>query len=177
MKNIVHRRILLGAGLSLLATPAFAAESAADAAFRQALARANASGRVLLVVFHATWCAPCHLMDAFLDDRAARAILDPKIEVLKLHVQERGDKKKLELAGADAIYKRIAGKAKGVPLFAAIGVDGTVIATSEDPVDGNVGFPVTKGELAYFRVFLRKTLRVTQAEEDALIARAVAVAA
>jgi hypothetical protein len=65
-----------------------------------------------------------------------------------------------------------AGSKTGVPYFAAIGSDGKVLANSIDPANGNIGFPVTASELAYFRVFLRKTIAPTPEQENLLIARA-----
>ncbi|HWA23089.1 MAG TPA: thioredoxin family protein [Caulobacterales bacterium] len=175
----MRRRAALAFGFGLitqaLAPRAFAApESAADQAYREALAKAAGANRALLVIFHATWCGPCRLMDLFLEDKAAAAILNQRFDYLKLNVEERGANKKLELSGAADLFKRLSGGARtGIPYFAAVAPGGNILANSIDPKNGNIGFPVTGSELAYFRVFLRKTIAPTPDQENLLIARAV----
>jgi thiol-disulfide isomerase/thioredoxin len=180
----MDRRTLLAAGLAsgfALAAHALRAQAltvaTADAALRDARDKAAAANRKLLLMFHATWCAPCKMMDAFLADKQVAAILNPHFDYLTLNVLERDDSgKKLEMAGVGDLYKSIAGERAGVPFFAAYGTDGAIIANSIDPGKGNVGFPVTKPELAYFRIFLRKTVAPTKDQENLLIKRAVAAA-
>jgi thioredoxin-related protein len=178
----MDRRTFLAAGLVSgfsIAAHALRAQAltlaTADAALRDARDKAAAANRKLLLMFHATWCAPCKMMDTFLADKQVAPILNPHFDFLTLNVLERDDAgKKLELAGVRDLYKSIAGDHVGVPFFVAYATDGAIIANSIDPGQGNVGFPVTKSELAYFRVFLRKTIAPTKDQENLLIKRAIA---
>ena len=53
----------------------------------------------------------------------------------------------------------------GIPWFVFIDSDGRAIVTSDDPVNGNVGFPAQDSEIAYFKKMLQKVAKGITAEE------------
>ncbi len=62
------------------------------------------------------------------------------------------------------------GKRGGIPWYAIVEPDGTVLATADGP-GGNVGCPVTKEEVAHFLDTLRQTRRhATEADHGKIAA-------
>src|SRR6185436_20523097 len=68
--------------------------------------------------------------------------------------------------GAKAIQRRYLEKDQGIPWFVFLDGDGQALITSTGP-KGNVGFPATVDEIAYFKVMLRKVKRHLPDEEIA----------
>lgn len=73
--------------------------------------------------------------------------------------------------GGQDMLKAVRGPVEGgIPWFAFLDADGTVLVTSDGP-GGNTGFPAQPDELAHFRSMLEKVAkRMTKAEIDALMA-------
>ena len=72
--------------------------------------------------------------------------------------------------GADDLAKRYQTKPEGLPWFAFLGGDGTMIANAT-AAKGNVGFPAQPDEIAHFKTMLEKAKRhLTDADIAGLIA-------
>lgn len=58
----------------------------APAAVEAALAKARTDGKRVLLDFGADWCPDCHVLDSFLEDPRAKAILDASYHVVRIDV-------------------------------------------------------------------------------------------
>ena len=63
------------------------------------------------------------------------------------------------MAGAKDLVKPSSGDDPGLPWFAFVAGDGTVLIDSIAPVTGNVGFPAKDVEYAHFKTMLEKVKR------------------
>ncbi len=161
----MNRRLFLVAGVVVAALSAGAASAqalgqeptgAASAAVSDATARASASNRRVLVIFHASWCVYCRLFDMMLADPKAAAIVDTHFVTLHVRALERKPEMQAqELAGADELFARYAPKGAGLPYMAILGDEGAEVADSIMPNGENFGFPVTQPELAAFEAMVK----------------------
>jgi len=75
------------------------------------------------------------------------------------------------MPGAKDLVKPSGGKEPGLPWFAFLDGDGTVLIDSIAPVTGNVGFPAKDVEYAHFKTMLEKVKRhLTNEDVSKLIA-------
>ena len=63
------------------------------------------------------------------------------------------------MTGGNAILKQYSATQQGIPWFVFLDGDGKAIIDSTDPNKGNVGFPATDSEIAWFKVMLEKVAR------------------
>lgn len=79
------------------------------------------------------------------------------------------------MIGGNDILKRYLKRPGGIPWFVFADGDGRPIITSDDPDNGNVGFPAQDFEIAHFRRMLEKVARrITPAEVEMLTQSLVA---
>ncbi len=72
--------------------------------------------------------------------------------------------------GAD-VFNHYNSKPGGIPWFAFLNADDKVVATSDHPDTGNMGFPTEEAEYVYLRQSIGKVAkRLTPADLDVLIA-------
>jgi len=73
------------------------------------------------------------------------------------------------MTGGNALFTRYSPKGGGIPWFVFLDGEGTAIITSDDPSNGNVGFPAQDSEIAHFTVMLQKVRKnITPAEIETL---------
>ena len=66
------------------------------------------------------------------------------------------------------------GGPKGLPWLAILRPDGTVITTSDDPEQGNIGSPIAEWEIAHWNVMMRASVKRITEEEIEYMARTLA---
>jgi thiol-disulfide isomerase/thioredoxin len=153
----MRRSFALASCVFTLAASAMAASAPAPAAqpaarlLAAASARAQKSGRNVLVIFHASWCGWCRKFERFLELPEVKGPIDASYEVVWLDVDERSGKTQLENPGAEALYKQWSGH-EGLPAYAVLDPGGDVLAR-----DPGVGFPVEPQEIAAFIGLVRST--------------------
>lgn len=155
---MMNRRLFLGALLAAGLTPAqaFAVGSKAAEAVAQAAASAEASGKRLLLVFHASWCGYCLLMDRMLEDPTCAAIIDKFFVVYHLRALEaKAEMKAQQLEGADELYAGLTPKSTGLPYTAVLDGKAQRVTDSIMRNGDNFGFPVDAVELDNFQDMLR----------------------
>ncbi len=155
----MNRRLFLGAmvSIALAPAPAFAFASKASDAVAKAASEAEASGKTLLLVFHASWCGYCTLLDTVLEDPACAAILEKYFVVYHLRAREsKPDKKAQQLEGADEFYESLTPDRTGLPYMAVLNGKAKRVTDSIMPAGDNFGFPVEAVELDAFQDMMRK---------------------
>ena len=147
---------LLGAIGALAQTP-----PSAEQVLAGARVKATAEHKAIFLHFGASWCGWCRRLDAFLDAKAIRPLLERHFVLAKLDVQESGEKQSLENPGAAAMLGRLGGTGQGLPYFVFLDANGEAIATSKcptaaKPAGENIGYPGEQEEIALFLALLRK---------------------
>lgn len=129
---------------------------------QQALAQAKLENKRVLVQESATWCGPCHLLSQLLIDR--QAIWDQDYIWVKL--DHRWD-------GARQIGKDYRdGEHSGIPWWAILDQDGTLLISSIDENGDNIGFPSSDAGQKHFRKMVESTrIRLTDEEVNQWVAQ------
>ena len=156
--GIFSRRVFLGAAVAIGLTPApaFAITQKASEAVAQAAASAEASGKRLLLVFHASWCGYCQLLDMMLEDATCAPILDRYFVIYHLRaLEKKHEMKAQQLDGADEVYSSLAAERIGLPYMAALDGKGVRVSDSVMRNGDNFGFPVDAVELDNFQDMMR----------------------
>jgi hypothetical protein len=129
----------------------------------EAKAKAAAGQKNVFLIFHASWCGWCKLLDKFIETPENKAILDRYFVVAHLTVQEHDDKTALNSPGGEEILARVGGTKSGLPFFAFLDARGALIVNSTRPPEGkragaNIGYPVQPQEIDWFMAMLRKAV-------------------
>jgi len=157
-------RILLFA-VSIFLPGAIGAMAQTSPSAEQVLAgaqvRAGVEHKTIFLHFGASWCGWCRRLDAFLDAKAIRPLLEKHFVLAKLDVQESGEKQSLENPGAVAMLGRLGGTGQGLPYFVFLDAKGEVLTTSKcptaaKPAGENIGYPGEQEEIALFLALLRQ---------------------
>jgi thiol-disulfide isomerase/thioredoxin len=163
--------------LALLAAPPASGQDSdalvatADQLVQAARTKAKAEGKSVFVVFHASWCGYCKLLDKMLASPAVAPVWDKHVVTVHLVVMESDDKKALENPGGMDWLKKLGGDGQGIPFSAFLDADGKVLVTS-DRLDadgkklGNIGHPVTPEEQAWWDAMLAKGTGMSPAERS-----------
>jgi thioredoxin-related protein len=171
-------RIALVLVLSLYVSALFAQKpAAADQVLANAKTQAAKERKLIFLVFGASWCGPCHQLDAFLDDPAVRPVIEKYFVVAKLHFAERmGKHPELESPGAEELVAKLSGtdgkgQFNGVPFLVFLTATGEPIVNSNRPVAGhpggsNIGYPSEPYEIDWFMVMLKKAVPQMTADES-----------
>lgn len=137
-----------------------------DAVLQPALSKAKATGKNVMLIFHASWCGWCRKMDASLNDSSIKPLVDKNYEIVHLTVYESPPKKHLENEGALAFLKKHGGDEKGLPYWYILDGNGNVLANAEISPGKNSGCPASEEEVAYFISVLKRTASLTAEELD-----------
>jgi len=135
----------------------------------EALAKAKAQQKHVLVYFTASWCGWCHRFQTFLQDPVAGKLMLAHFVPVRLVVQENGDRKALENPGGDALLKKM-GSTGGIPFYFMLDAAGVKLGDANGLPDGsNIGHPYTAEEIRAFDVLLGKTAPGMSAADRAAI--------
>lgn len=154
----MKRRVFLGALAATIMTPgsAFAVAPRASEAVAQAAVSAEANGKRLLLIFYASWCGYCDLLDMMLEDAACAPILDRHFVVYHLRaLEKKPEMRAQQLDGADDVYSSLVADRIGLPYMAALDGKAARVADSVMRSGDNFGFPVDAVELDNFQDMMR----------------------
>lgn len=140
------------------------AQEKADVVLNKALTQAKAENKNVLLVFHASWCGWCKLMEKNMELPMTKPLFDKNYVTAYLDVQERGEKKSLENPGGQELMNKYKGETAGLPFWLMIDPKGEVLADSFDSKGENIGSPASPEEVASFREKLEKTSKLSKAE-------------
>jgi thioredoxin-related protein len=131
----------------------------ADGILKAAIQKAESSNKTVLLIFHASWCGWCKRLDAALEDRTIKQLMEEHYVIARLDVLESGNHiQTLENPGGKKILTDLGGEKSGLPFYAFIDGKGKKIADSNVlPKDQNIGYPASPDEIAAFQKLLTKT--------------------
>ena len=154
--------------VSLLLFQLGAAQEKADVVLNKAFKEAKAGKKNVLLVFHASWCKWCKMMEKNMDLPEAKPIFDKRFVTAYLDVQERGDKKSLENPGGQELMNKYKGENAGLPIWLVLNPKGEVLADSFDDKGQNLGSPATPEEVTAFIAKLGKSSKLTKEESQTI---------
>ena len=141
----------------------------------KAQAEAEQSKKNVLVLFHASWCGWCHKMDEVMADPTVKPFFEKSFVKTYLTVLESPDKKNMENEGGEALLEKWNGKDQGIPYFVVMSPKGEILADSrfkgKDGNLANMGCPAEPEEIDAFIALMKKTTKLSAADEQALRAR------
>jgi thioredoxin-related protein len=160
------RRILPSLVLPfLMCVGAYAAQRPnAEQVLTTAKSAAVAQHKSIFLVFGASWCPPCRDMEAFMEDRKIRPILEKYFVIASLNVEEeRGKHPELNSPGAEKLLKDFGGESRGIPFIVFLDEQGLAVVDSNRQFAGktkgeNIGYPSAPEEIDWFMQMLKKTL-------------------
>lgn len=159
-------RILIVLGL-LLFQLNFAQENA-EVVLKKALTEAKSKNKNVLLIFHASWCKWCHVMEKNMNLPETKPIFEKKFVMAYLDVQEMGEKKKLENPGGQEIMNKYKGENAGLPFWLVLNPKGEVLTDSFDPKGENLGCPSTAEEVATFTAKLEKSSKMNKSDLETI---------
>lgn len=141
-----------------------AAQEKADVVLRKAFTEAKASKKNVLLVFHASWCKWCKMMEKNMNLPETQSIFGNRFVTAYVDVQERGEKKSLENPGGQELMNKYKGENAGLPFWLILNPKGEVLADSFNDKGENLGSPSTPEEVATFIAKLEKSSKLSKEE-------------
>ncbi|WP_374463854.1 thioredoxin family protein [Chryseobacterium sp.] len=145
-----------------------AAQEKADVVVNKAFTEAKANKKNVLLVFHASWCKWCKMMEKNMDLPETKPIFDKRFVTAYVDVQERGDKKSLENPGGQELMKKYKGENAGLPFWLILNPKGEVLADSFDAKGENLGSPATPEEVTAFIAKIEKSSKLSKEEAQTI---------
>jgi len=140
------------------------AQEKAETVLNKALTQAKVENKNVLLVFHASWCGWCKLMEKNMELPTIKPLFDKNYVSAYLDVQESGKKKSLENPGGQELLNKYKGETAGLPFWLVLNLKGEVLADSFDGKGENIGSPASPEEVASFLVKLEKTSKLNKTE-------------
>jgi thioredoxin-related protein len=154
--------------LAVLAGKAQDTTPTADAVMKLAYKQAGKQKKNVFVMFHASWCGWCKKMDKAMQDESCKTFFDNNFVISHLTMQERGENKKLENEGADALLEKWGGKNQGLPFWVILNEKGEMLANGLMENGENTGCPASPEEVEAFVKALQKTTKIDEKTQKAI---------
>lgn len=181
------------AGLAQLAV-----DKPADIILKDALTKAKKEDKNVFLLFHASWCGWCHLLDSVMNDPACKKLFDDNYVIehvtimqlnraktpggMQLYVKYGGlsgsplrpdsSKSAVDLERLAKKYElpveMVTGAPIGIPYYVIIGADGELLAAGKLSNSNTVGYPGLPERWSIFENMLQKTSRLN-AQQIAII--------
>lgn len=145
-----------------------AAQEKADIVLNKAFTEAKTGKKNVLLVFHASWCKWCKMMEKNIDLPETKPIFDKRFVTAYVDVQERGEKKSLENPGGQELMNKYKGENAGLPFWLILNPKGEVLADSFDAKGENLGSPATPEEVTAFIAKLGKASKLSNEEAQTI---------
>lgn len=144
------------------------AQEKADVVVKKAFTEAKASKKNVLLVFHASWCKWCKMMEKNMNLPETQPIFGSRFVTAYVDVQERGEKKALENPGGQELMNKYKGENAGLPFWLILNPKGEVLADSFNTKGENLGSPSTPEEVATFIAKLDKSSKLKKEEAQVI---------
>ena len=144
------------------------AQEKADIVLNKALTEAKSGKKNVLLVFHASWCKWCKMMEKNMDLPETKPIFNKRFVTAYVDVQERGEKKSLENPGGQELMNKYKGENAGLPFWLILNPKGEVIANSFNDKGENLGSPSTSEEVNVFVAKLGKASKLSKEEAQTI---------
>lgn len=138
----------------------------ADKMISEARARAKAEQKTILLIFGASWCAGCDVLDSFLKNPQTQAVFDKHFVVVHLNVfEEAGEHPGNNTPGGDKWIIKFGGVSPAgevsLPFMVVLDADGKRLIDSRrtpdrNSKDTNIGFPSEPVEVDWFLRMLKQ---------------------
>jgi thioredoxin-related protein len=134
----------------------------ADQLIQEALMRANKENKNVFLIFGASWCVWCRIMDSSINDPLCRDYFHKNYVILHLTVFESGANKRLENPGAEEYLNKYMATGQGIPFWMVLDKRGNVLADSNYKPGENAGCPAKPEEVAYLIAVLKRTSTIDE---------------
>lgn len=161
MKKIITLSLLLFA----ITIASFAQNSGSIMA--AAYKKAAKEHKNVFVLFHASWCGWCKKLDASMEDVTTKKYFDDNYVTVHLTVMEIGQP---NTPGADVFLKKYKGEKAGLPFFIIMDKAGNRLGDSFFNGE-NMGCPAAETEVNAFVELLKKTSKINEEQQQAVVAR------
>ena len=143
--------------LALLIAPAvLVPEKVASPILTKPAAIARKENKLIFVSFSASWCGPCKRMHKVLENPPVAPIWNKYFVDSTVVVDEAKEKAHLNTPGGNELRTQLGGDKEGIPFWAFLKPDGTVLERSLMKGPGtNIGCPMTKEEIDSFMAKLK----------------------
>jgi thiol-disulfide isomerase/thioredoxin len=132
-----------------------------------ALSQAKKQNKLVFVCFSASWCGPCRQLHGVLEHDPVKPIFDKYFVTVNVTIFENGEKAKLNSQGGDKLLKELGGFEAGIPFFAFIKPDGSVVGDSFMGNKQNMGCPMTSEEIGeFFKTISKVAPKMSKAEQS-----------
>jgi thioredoxin-related protein len=151
----------------------------ADKILTDARAKAKSEQKSVLVVFGASWCPDCEVLDSFFNVAEAKTIFDKYFVIVHLNVfEEAGEHPKPNTPGSEKVIAKYGGVSSigevSLPYMVILNPEGKDIIDGHRPAAGkreNIGFPSEKEDIQWFLQMLKTGAPAfTQEEAQQIVA-------
>ncbi|HEU4495682.1 MAG TPA: thioredoxin family protein [Flavobacterium sp.] len=143
---------------------AASAQEKASVLLENAMAQARKENKKVFVMYHASWCKWCKLMERNMNVPLVKPFFDRSYVFVFLTVDERGANKSLENPGAAEMLKKAKAESSGLPFWQIYDTDGKILEDAFNFKHQNLGCPSTQEEIAEFTYKLKNTSSLDEAE-------------
>ena len=158
---------LAALSLFLLAITAASFAQNSGSIMAAAYKKAAKEHKNVFVMFHASWCGWCKKLDASMEDVTTKKYFDDNYVTVHLTVMEIGQP---NTPGADVFLKKYNGEKAGLPFFIIMDKAGNRLGDSF--FNGqNMGCPAAETEVNAFVELLKKTSKINEEQQQAVVAR------
>jgi thioredoxin-related protein len=145
----------------------------ADKILSDARAKAKAEQKNVLLIFGASWCPDCEVLDSFLNAPQAKTIFNKYFVIVHLNVfEEAGAHPKANTPGSEKVIAKYGGISSigeaSLPYMVILDSEGKDIIDGHRPAAGkreNIGFPAEKEEIEWFLQMLKTGAPALSQEE------------
>ena len=124
----------------------------------------------VIIMWHASWCGYCHLMDSLMQREEVKDYFEGNYVIEHMVVNERKDLKHLENPGADSVLALYNGDKAGIPFWVILDKRGELLADSFMREEGvgmdepgkNSGCPLQENEVVHLQKVLQETSDIDQ---------------